>query len=201
MFTCVTHGHLLYFRMSSTYLAKERYGFGGLSNSFMGFGKDKCRRIRGSAYSPDNLDVFVRMPVRLHHVQMKCSLHILRNFWYKRIRRGLETCTDYPIPAEIRIALSWLIGQDVLTRSDMEIIDLLCRAFRLDKIEGVYMRYRCEAPFCITDFVSKTSFCEPPLRNPPPTPEECVLLGDLPYEFLSESGRKHFRSVQFRRRP
>lgn len=180
---------------SPSHNGKERYHF-GLSNSFKGFGVDKKRRIRGW-YPMEPTDVAVRMTVRFHHLQMKWSLHILKNFWYKRLRQRREFSLDYPVPAEVHLALSWVIGQDLMTCTDQQVRDLLSRAFVLDEIDGYFSYNSREAPFCIGDFVNKTYFRVPLLRDPPLREEKCEHLGEHPAEILDEDDRTAFRRIHF----
>ena len=135
--------------MCSTYTyGKERYRF-GLSYSFKGFGADHKRTIAG-VYSFESPDMTVFMSARFHHLQMKWSLHVLKNFWCERIvrqRRGQPYIC--PIMPELRFALSWVIGRDLMTCTDREFIDILSRAFFLDEHDGRFVGYHCGAPFCI----------------------------------------------------
>ena len=176
---------------SLTY-GKERYHF-DLSHSFKGFGADSRRTIEG-VYSFESPDMTVFMSARFHHLQMKWSLHVLKNFWCRRIIRRTKLSEDYPIPPEVRFAMSWVIGRDLMTCTDREAIDILSRAFLLDEIDGRFLGYQCGAPFCIDDFVKDTYFGIPLMRSKPSEEENLFESDDL----LQEKGRASFRRVHFR---
>ena len=173
---------------------KERYPF-GLRESFKGFGADRRRTIAG-VYSFETPDMTVRMSARFHHLQMKWSLHMLKNFWWERYTRQSRgqpyVC---PILPELRFALSWVIGRDLMTCTDREFLDILSRAFFLDEHDGRFVGCQGDAPFCIGDFVKNTYFGMPLMRSTPLLEEEGITGSD---DFLSEKGRNAFRRIHFR---
>ena len=73
----------------------------------------------------------------------------------------------------------------------------LPRAFVLDEIDGYFSYNSREAPFCIGDFVNKTYFRVPLLRDPPLREEKCEHLGEHPAELLDEDDRTAFRRIHF----
>ena len=175
--------------------AKELYRFGWCSHSFKGFGADRQRTIAG-VYSFETPDMTVRMSARFHHLQMKWSLHVLKNFWCRRTlcqSRGLPY--EFPILPEIRFALSWVIGRDLMTCNDQELIDILSRAFFMDEIHGRFLGYRCDAPFCVGDFVKDTYFGIPLMRSVP-LDEEGIKGSD---DLLAEKARTSFQRIYFRK--
>ena len=186
----------LFSRMCSTYVyGKERYRFGCCSYSFKGFNADHRRTIAG-VYSFERPDMTVRMSARFHHLQMKWSLHVLKNFWCQRIffkSRGQPY--ECPIKPELRLALSLVIGRDLMTCTDREFITILSRAFFMDEHYERFIGYRCNAPFCIGDFVKNTYFGMP-LMRPTPLDEEGIKGSD---DLMTEEARASFQRINFRK--
>ena len=175
---------------------KERYRFGWCSYSFKGFGVDRKRTIAG-VYSFETPDMTVHMSARFHHLQMKWSLHVLKNFWCRRyVCKSRGKPYEFPILPELRFALSWVIGRDLMTCTDQEFIDILSNAFFMDEHDGRFIGYHCGAPFCIGDFVKDTYFDMPPLMRSVPLEEEGIKGSD---DLLAEKGRASFRRIYFRK--
>ena len=196
--------------MSSTgFTGNETYHFGlnesfkkfaaqKRRNSFSDFSADRSRRIRG-LHCCEKINIRVNMSARFHHLQMKWSIHTLRNYYFKRLElsRKRSYLEGKPIPVEVRFALTWVLGRDVLTATDDEVHDLLYRAFLLDDIDGLYS---CKdvAPFCIGDFLQVTYFGMPLINGPPPSEVEAEQLGH-PKSLFTEADREAFHRIHFRR--
>ena len=135
------------------------------------------------------------MTNRFHHLQMKWSEHILKNFWVRRVHTRSEFSEGH-VPAEVRFALSWVLGRDVLDCTDLDVCHLLSRAFTLENVDGTFLIHQ-RAPFCIADFLNLTYFQPSPLiKNPPLSVEECERLGIYrPKTLRTEGDRADFQKI------
>ena len=75
MFACVTHGHLICYRMSSLYNGTEHYNDFHLISNLCGLNVDKFHKIHGS-YLKERIDVDVRTTNRFYRFGVTVTMFI-----------------------------------------------------------------------------------------------------------------------------